>query len=346
MGLGFGLWMEPERIGPQAPILKQHPEWFRPAGNGSYYANLRQADAFKYIKSEISRLIDTYQLAWLKLDFNFDLGIDPEGSEFSWYYDAWYRLLDELKQHHTNVFIEGCASGGMRLELSMVAHCHAHFLSDTVDPLAVLNIFQGAILRLPPGRLGKWAVLRSIGNNIPKYGALPQQSPDTLVAPGGATWETAKTVNIDFAVLTAMSGALGFSGDIGGLPKSVQDRLRLHIEFYKKYRCLIGKSIGYLLTPLQRDPHHWLAVQLQSCQNTVSILFVYRLDDSISTNQFRLRDLDAEKQYWVEYWDGREKVQKLSGSKLMKDGIAVVIPERLNAVAISIRPCLNEEALS
>ena len=57
----------------------------------------------------------------------------------------------------------------MRLELNMLAHFDAHFLSDTVNPVDTLRILQGTLLRLPPGRLAHWTVLRSAGSRIPWY---------------------------------------------------------------------------------------------------------------------------------------------------------------------------------
>jgi hypothetical protein len=73
----------------------------------------------------------------------------------------------------------------MRLEINSQSHCDAHFLSDTVNPGDVLRIYEGALLRMLPGRLSKWAVMRSIGNTVPEYGTPLKDSPYRLVTPDG-----------------------------------------------------------------------------------------------------------------------------------------------------------------
>ena len=139
-GLGFGLWMEPERFGPNVPIRREHSEWFLPRDAAFARINLTNAAAYAHLRAEISRLVETYRLAWMKIDFNFELGLDRSGGELSGYYRAWYRLLDEIRREHPQTIFEGCASGGMRLELASLSHFDAQFLSDTVNPLDVLRI--------------------------------------------------------------------------------------------------------------------------------------------------------------------------------------------------------------
>jgi len=39
-GLGFGLWMEPERLSPFTPVFTAHPDWFLPGDGGSFTLTL------------------------------------------------------------------------------------------------------------------------------------------------------------------------------------------------------------------------------------------------------------------------------------------------------------------
>ncbi len=106
-GLGFGLWMEPERLCVSVPIRLEHPEWFLLGTNNQYYPDLSLDEVARYIYSEMSRLVETYKLAWMKVDFNFELGVDPTGSEFSLYYEKLYGILDKLQDQHPQVFLRG-----------------------------------------------------------------------------------------------------------------------------------------------------------------------------------------------------------------------------------------------
>ena len=248
-GLGFGLWMEPERFGAGVPVRQEHPEWFLPRDATFARIDLTRSDACEYLKREISRLVETYELAWMKIDFNFELGRDQSGAELSSYYAAWYRLLDEIRAAYPGTVFEGCASGGMRFDLNTLAHFDAHFLTDTVHPIDVLRIWQGALLRLPPGGIIKWLVLRSVGRTIPTYTKSLADSPVTVAAPGGALWEPSETVDLDFAAAVALPGMFGLSGDLAGLPDEALARLAEHVAFFKRWRSVIRESVAHLLTP-------------------------------------------------------------------------------------------------
>ena len=333
-GLGFGLWMEPERFGPNVPIQEAHPEWFLPTASEFARIDLEQPAAYAYLRDEISRLIDTYKLAWMKIDFNFELGRDPTGAELSGYYGAWYRLLDEIRAKHPDTIFEGCASGGMRFDLNTMPHFDGHFLSDTVNPADVLRIWQGALLRLPPGDIVKWLVLRSVGRTIPTYTKSLADSPVAVAAPCGALWEPSETVDVDFAAAVALPGAFGLSGDLAGLPEEALERIAAHVAFYKRWRSAIRGSVAHLLTPacVKENRQGWAAVQLQLPQSGDSLLFVYRLDDGSSTKTFRLRGLDPNAAYQVVAHTLAEAPgAERSGAQLMGEGIRVDLSERYRA---------------
>ncbi len=345
-GLGFGLWMEPERFGPNVPIRKAHPDWFLATASDFDRIDLEQSAAYAYLRDEISRLVETYELAWMKVDFNFELGRDPTGAELSGYYDAWYRLLDEIRAKYPDTIFEGCASGGMRFDLNTLPHFDGHFLTDTVNPVDVLRIWQGALLRLPPGEIIKWLVLRSIGRTIPTYTKSLADSPVTVAAPCGALWEPSETVDIDFAAAVALPGVFGFSGDLAGLPEEALERLGVHVAFYKQWRNAIRRSVAHLLTPpcVKENRQGWAAVQLELPQNGGSLLFVYRLDDGSSTKTFRLRSLNRNATYHVvPHTTADSQIQEQTGAKLMDDGIRVDLPQRFRAAVYVVRKTRHDD---
>jgi len=332
-GLGFGLWVEPERIGPAAPIRQEHPEWFLPGTGGFSYPNLQDERAYAYILGELSRLAETYKLAWMKVDFNFSLGIDSLGGEFYGYYAVWYRLLDEFRARFPDLFLEGCASGGMRLDLNTLSHFDGHFLSDTVDPVDTLRIGEAALLRLPPGRLGRWAVMRSIGRSVPQYGLPLDKAPVSIVTPMGATWERSSVASVDFCVLAAMPGMLGFSGDLAGLPQEARERLRVHVAFFREWREFIAGSVAHLLTPPcpKEERGGWVALQLQKPGERSNLLFVYRLDDAADSKRFYPRNLVPEHAYTLKGLSGLLAPVYRSGAHLMSEGIEFTLPARNSA---------------
>ena len=324
-GLGFGLWMEPERIGPEAPVRQAHPEWIVPCGEWAGI-DLENPAAYAWVRSEMLRLVTTYRLAWMKIDFNFERDADRHGTELAGYTAAWYRLLDEVRRAAPDTFFEGCASGALRLDLENLRHVDGHFLSDSVNPIDMLRISQSSWLRLPPGRFTRWAVLRDAGRVIPRYGKPVAESPSAVLVPGGALWEPAEVVDPEFALLAAMPGMLGFSGDVASLSPEVAAIVGNWVGFYKIWREFIAAAIVHLLTPPERLEVRtgWVAFQLQRPDaDGTSLVFVYRLGESGGAPRLCLRDLDPARLYTVRRENAAGAEQTLSGVELMATGLPV-----------------------
>lgn len=331
-GLQFGLWMEPERAVPGIPVRREHPDWFFP---GEIRYNLEIKAARDYLFGEIARLITTYSLAWIKLDYNVSLGFDASGAELYRHLAIWNAMLDELRHKYPHTVFENCSSGGMRLDLSSLFHYDVHFISDTANPVDVLRIGQGAWLRLPPGRLMRWAVLRGIGPAAPLSRRPDEQSKERLVTPGGATWNMAEMVDVDFLLISALPGILGFSGDLVNVPAQTRTRIRWFVDFFKHWRCFLSTSVAHLLTPPCpiTDRAGWTAVQLQSPETTTSLVFAYHLpNDGVTRRRFPLYALHPEKRYAVraESPDGNTAGVAV-GSALMRDGVEVASPFQQHA---------------
>ncbi|NQU12102.1 alpha-galactosidase [bacterium] len=344
-GLGFGLWMEPERIGPRAPIRTEHPDWLVEVADGMARLNLEDERAAAYLRGEMKRLIDTYSLAWMKIDFNFSLGPEGTGAELTRYYAAWYRLLDSLRAEYPTVFFEGCASGGLRHDLETLRHVDGHFLSDTVNPIDILRITQGALLRLPPGQITRWLVLRDAGKIVPEYLKTVAASRDEVIAPRGANWTSAETVDLDFAVLAAMPGILGLSGDLAGLPAAAQERLTWWVTFHKTWRGRIARAAAHLLTRPRSlgERTGWIALQLEDREEGASLLFVYNLGYAGAGQCLPLQGLSPDTTYTVRRVspDGSE-TSELTGAELGQPGLTVSLPvasaERPRACVYCLEP--------
>jgi alpha-galactosidase len=335
-GLGFGLWVEPERIGSTAPFLREHPEWCRPGDGGFFAPDLTNPQAAEAVYAELGRLVQDYGLVWMKIDFNFELGAAAD--ELAGYYQGWYRLLDRLRAAHPALFVEACASGGMRCDLNTLRHCDAHFLSDSVNPLDVIRIGEGAGLRLPAGRLTRWAVVRP-ASVLPKDGP-PNSQALPVLTPNCAGWDNAFLADLDFVVRAAFPGVLGLSGDLAGLDPVTLQRLAQHVTVYKNLRGFIRGALAHPLTSIrgQNDIEGWAGIQLQSPgQDAFNLVLAYRLRGTAAQTWLRLHNLDAQADYQVSDEDGLQQTQTLSGAALMSAGLPVQIDHFNGAALLKVK---------
>jgi alpha-galactosidase len=324
-GLDFGLWFEPENFGPDVPVVREHPDWFIPSAFRHFRIDLSQEAPRKYMRSEFSSLIEKYDLKYIKFDFNLELGVDQSGHELYDYFSHWFKFLDYLRDKYPKIFFENCSSGAMRLDLSSHFHYDSHFPSDTGNPMDVIRISQGTLLRALPGRLLHWAVMKAIDSSAGGDVKMP-----TLVTPLAATWGSYESASADFVMTACSLGTLGLSGDIASLSAQDKQRIAWYIDFYKQYRCDIITASGHLLTPIrpitQRDG--WIAFQLCSRQRVLSLIYVFHLtNDGQSITRLKLFELEMNSEYKISRLDPDGVFSILtSGEELKEQGLEVSIP--------------------
>jgi alpha-galactosidase len=335
-GLGFGLWMEPERVGENVPVRKENPDWFA-WGDGYYYPRLHIPEVYQYIYGEISRLIETYHLKWMKFDFNFELGEDELGKNYYAYYDAWYGMLEELRVNYPETFLEGCASGGLRSDIRTVQSFDGHFLSDNVNPWDSLRAFQQGILRLPPYRLIKWLVIQP-GAKVSRYGASSYEQHSTVVtvAPPGAGFDEYEKIDLDFACLIASCGMFGLSGNFIDFDTEEIALIKKHLNFYKEWRSFFKEAVVYQNEEPKSlgDRQGWSTLQFSDEIHGKSLLYVFKLHDLQNSIRCTLNGLDPSKTYRVTLFGGNEELHT-TGKELMEKGIKASL-QRNSAVLYMI----------
>ena len=76
----FGLWFEPEVIGPLSTLRREHPDWLHhidgkpPAEDARGVLNLGIPAARRHVFERVTRILSTVGVDWMKWDFNADLG--------------------------------------------------------------------------------------------------------------------------------------------------------------------------------------------------------------------------------------------------------------------------------
>ena len=252
LGMGFGLWVEPEMVSPDSALAAEHPEWLlRMPGRttrswrNQFVLDVAQPEVADYLLERLGALLTEYPIEFLKWDQNRDVleavhagraGIDAQTR-------AVYALLDELRRQHPGVEIESCSSGGARVDLGILERTDRIWASDTNDPLERSRIQRWTELLLPP---------ELIGSHI-----------------GPATAHTTqRATELRFRIATTLFAHGGIETDITHLTADERADVKAWIGEYKRLRGLMhsgellhgdGDDDGQVLTGVvSSDRRHGL----------------------------------------------------------------------------------------
>lgn len=139
LGNKFILWFEPERLGVNTAIVREHPEFVFSDGKGGGLFKLNDPAARRWMTDLLLARIAEFGLDWYRNDFNMDpLGYwrandaaDRQGITEIRYIEGLYAMWDELLAKNPGLVIDNCASGGRRIDLEMCMRSVPLWRSDT-----------------------------------------------------------------------------------------------------------------------------------------------------------------------------------------------------------------------
>ena len=156
-GLKFGMWMEPEAIGPRSRIAAEHPEWL--ATSFAFHETRKQLDltipeAAAWMESEIVRVIEENKLDVFRLDHNnrvnFWYARSGDSCGILRHYDAVYGIYRRVRERFPDLVMENCASGGSRTDVGMLKDFTHTWVSDWNEAPRSIAITNGMTMCLPP----------------------------------------------------------------------------------------------------------------------------------------------------------------------------------------------------
>ncbi len=154
LGMGFGLWFEPEMVNLDSELARAHPDWILgPAdqieGRQQRVLDISKSAVSNYLFEKLHGLLSEYDIGYIKWDHNRVLpSADAAQAR------AHIQLLKRLRDAHPQVEIESCASGGGRIDFGVLQQTQRVWLSDSNDALERLRIQHDAALFLPAAVTG------------------------------------------------------------------------------------------------------------------------------------------------------------------------------------------------
>ncbi len=169
-GMVPGLWIEPEVMGIECPILDQFDDscFFMRHGrrvidHGRYQLDLRSPKVRKFLDDTVDRLIRDYGLGYMKFDYNIDAGrgtetnADSAGDGLLSHNRAYLAWVEGLMDRHPDVVFENCSCGGMRTDWAQLARFSLQSTSDQEDYRGRAYIARAATTALLPEQAGTWS---------------------------------------------------------------------------------------------------------------------------------------------------------------------------------------------
>lgn len=308
-GLGFLLWVEPERAFEGSELASSHPEWLiGPVKSGNvdghnYMMNLGIPEARRYITDLVSGIIEKNGLTCYRQDFN-DLKVpelleladtdDRIGMTEIGHITGLYAFWDELLRRHPGLVIDNCAGGGQRIDLETISRTVPLWRSDLqcfpFDPMAMQTQTQG---------LAPWVPLSAAVWGPPTAYAMRSAAGPAIVT--------------HFSSRAIDNGA---DLPVETIRNLMKEALMLRDYFYGDFYPLLSFSLA---------EDAWAAWQYDLPEKRAGVVLAFRRHRApFPQLTAKLEGLDADAVYELRSLDDG-RTQNLTGRELMEDGIPVII---------------------
>ena len=224
LGMGFGIWFEPEMVNPDSDLLREHPDWLLAAGphrapelhRHQQALDLTRPEVWTFLYERMTAILETHPIDFVKWDHNRDLleagSLARHGAPaIHQQTQAFYRLLDALRDRFPAVAWESCAAGGGRVDFGVLERVQRVWTSDMTDALARQTIQRWSAQLVAPEYLGAH-----------------------VSAP--TSHATGRTLDLDFRCATALFGSFGVEWDLSQAADEELDRLAAWVARYRQLR--------------------------------------------------------------------------------------------------------------
>ena len=264
LGLGFGLWIEPEMVSADSGLYRAHPDWAlgapgRPqtTGRSQLVLDFSRQEVRDHVYAAMRRVLDSARITYLKWDMNRSLSdvwsaalpAARQGEVFHRYVLGVYDILERLRRDYPDLLIEGCSGGGGRFDAGMLYYTPQIWCSDNTDAVDRLRIQCGTAFCYP---------VSTIGAHV-------------SAVPNG---QTGRDTPMETRGVVAMCGTFGYEMDLGRCSREEKETVREQVETYKRRAALIAGGDYYRLTDPFQDPPFtaWAIVASDKREALVSLV--------------------------------------------------------------------------
>ena len=164
LGIGFGLWIEPEMVSQRSQLFEAHPDWAigipgrpRTESRQQLVLDMTRPEVVDHLTGVLTDVLGSAPIAYVKWDMNRNitepyspsLPPDRQGEFFHRYILGVYELYRRLTARFPEILFESCAGGGGRFDPGLLAFAPQAWTSDDTDAIERLKIQWGTSLAYP-----------------------------------------------------------------------------------------------------------------------------------------------------------------------------------------------------
>lgn len=239
-GLKFGLWFEPEIFSMDSELYKNHPDWgieiegriasIVGAGGFRRLLDYSRKDVRDYIVDKLSHILSSAPVSYIKWDMNTwmteigskGLSADRQQELPHRYILGLYDVLERITKKFPNILYEGCASGGGRFDLGLMAYFQQYWTSDCTDAIERMSIQYGTSMFQPTSCM-------------------------TTHVSASPNHQNKRCTSLKTRTDVAMMGQFGYELDLRSLSDEEFEQVKEDIVFYKKIRKTVNFGELYRL---------------------------------------------------------------------------------------------------
>jgi alpha-galactosidase len=321
LGMGFGLWIEPEMVSADSDLFRAHPDWAigipgrpRTESRQQLVLDMARPDVVDHLTAVLTDVLASAPISYVKWDMNryitepwsASLPADRQGEFFHRYILGVYELYRRLTTRFPEILFESCAGGGGRFDPGLLAFAPQAWTSDGTDAVERLRIQWGTSLAYP---------LSSMAAHV---SAVPNH-------------QVGRVTPLATRAAVAFFGVFGYELDPSALTPAERAEIADQVAFYVRHRDVFqfGRFVR-LESPFagDRDEVAWMAVGADQRSAVVGYYRILGRPDP-GPVRLRLRGLDPDATYAVTPWPAaggglaREPAGDATGAELMSAGMAL-----------------------
>ena len=310
--MNFGIWFEPEMVSRDSDLFRAHPDWCihtdlrEPMeSRNQLVLDFSRPEVVDYIFTMISDFLSKHDVSYVKWDMNRN--ITDNGSNWLGSYQGEhshrnilgvYSLMKRLTEAYPNIFFEGCAGGGGRVDFGILYYMPQIWSSDDMDVVERQRIQYGTSFVYPPSTMSA---------HVP-------ESPD---------YHTGRITSFKSRSDVAQMCNFGYELDVNDLSQKEIEQIPKQVEEHRGLEALIQCGDYYrLLSPFTGKQCAW---ELVSEDKEKAYVMLAATSTSANDRSYYVKPRGLNPEYIYQI-SGTDIVA--DGETIMNVGIPIVKPLR------------------